>query len=432
MDTGSPLVTWLIHPLITLVVISAIVLGTFEVLGGLISKAAFVFDWVSRILHPLVWIWNRVVPYPEANSRTAQCAIGGGFFCYFIWRLPTSKTWQNFSYLDKTIAFSYVVVLVLVLAGLGFWMARHYRRHYSQTLFYHRKVKPVWDWVSFQSYALLWLDRIPILRPVIGALDEVAKRVHHRRWQVFLRCLFALSLFTLPVQMLPEQFYDQSKAFIIAPFDRVPIFKEVIETWIEKSEWLGVPAAVFGAIYFYLIDWMLTVLLLYFAVSALAPLEPRNLFRTVDEALHYFVEERKIFIFACYFWQDKDGGYAAAFYPKIGAAQWEATARVLHREMLHLDQFLISTYQGINARIAAVFDQYGLGNKSVSTECIHYRRFGRSAFLVAVDEQARQFDGTNIKSQTNFLQLSESIGSLVNVRHSLKYSNSHLESATLR
>jgi hypothetical protein len=494
MDVNSTLQTWLLQPLITLVVMTAIVLGTFEVLGSLISKSAIVFDWVSRVLHPIVRAWSRLVPHPEANSRVAQCIVAGAFFGYFILRLPTSDRFKDLHLLDKTVAFSYVVLLMLTLTAYGTWMARHYRRHFSGLLFYHRKVKPVWDWFAFQSYALLWLDQIPVLRPVIGALDDVAKRVHHRRWQIFLRCLFALSLFTLPVQMLPQAFYDQSKRFIVSPVDvvlddvffgpgrtdlqaprphamrRLSYYQQraaapgaaharkrhlepraiapelpadpaggraglMLKDWIENNRWFGVPVSAFVAIYFYLFDWMLTILILYFVVAVLAPLEPRNLFPSIEEGLQYFVEKHKVFIFAGYFWRNNkidSNEFAPTLSPSswaIQAAQWEETAQLLHKEMVRLDQFLLATYQGINARVAAVFDEPGPDGKPAKPVCIHYRRFGKSAFLVAVDEHESQFAGTNASSQTHFFQLSESVGSLVNIRHSLKFSSSHLEGA---
>jgi hypothetical protein len=52
--------------------------------------------------------------------------------------------------------------------------------------------------------------------------------------------------------------------------------------------------------------------------------------------------------------------------------------------------------------------------------CFHYRRLGKSSFLAAADARAKRFDGSNARSQIMFHQLAESIGYLVNVRHSLK------------
>ncbi len=98
--------------------------------------------------------------------------------------------------------------LCLIAAALCIWLAGYHRSEFSKPLsrilFYHRRIKPVWDWIAFQSYALLWLDHLPILHPGNCALDDIALRIDHFRWRVFLRCLFVFSLFTLPVQLFPD------------------------------------------------------------------------------------------------------------------------------------------------------------------------------------------------------------------------------------
>jgi hypothetical protein len=109
----------------------------------------------------------------------------------------------------------------------------------------------------------------------------------------------------------------------------------------------------FGELYVLLVDWALTIVLLFLVVSILSPLEPENLFPSVKEALEHFVKNGKPFAFACYFWQHKPGEYAATpSWPKeqILCPPWEGVARSMHKEALELDKSLPSTWQGVNSR----------------------------------------------------------------------------------
>jgi len=182
-----------------------------------------------------------------------------------------------------------------------------------------------------------------------------------------------------------------------------------------------------GTIYLYLFDWAATVVVLYLVVRVLSPLEPRNLFPGIGEALEYFVKDRGIFVFTGYFWRSKPDEHT----PTIRSSDsddpplsWGEFAVALHKETVDLDKFLSSTWQGENSRVSLVFEEeLGPEGQPARAYCVHYRRLGESAFVVAVDAQGNRFDGSNTKSQSDFLQFSGSIGCLVNVRHSLKYSS---------
>jgi hypothetical protein len=268
------------------------------------------------------------------------------------------------------------------------------------------------DWVAYQSSSLLWLDRIPIVGPIVQGLDETARRVNHRRWQVFLRCLFAFSIFTIPIQLF--QWIDDPVAWALSKLIELADLH-----WLT---WLTATMVGFGELYGLLIDWVITILLLFAVASILSALEPENLFLKVKDALDHFSRKGKPFRFTCYFWQHEPGRYAATpSWPddEVRRPLWEATARVLHDEALQLDRWLPATWQGVNSRVSAVFEDQS-GEKG-ETYCLHYRRFGQSAYLAAVGSSAGRFEGGDIVgSQSDFLQLSESIGLLVNVRHSLK------------
>ncbi len=82
---------------------------------------------------------------------------------------------------------------------------------------------------------------------------------------------------------------------------------------------------------------------------------------------------------------------------------------------------LKGTWQGVSCRVALVYEPATAdGSKVRNPYCFHYRRMGKSSFVVAADSNAKRFDGSNARSQNMFYQLSESIAHLVNVGHSLK------------
>lgn len=184
----------------------------------------------------------------------------------------------------------------------------------------------------------------------------------------------------------------------------------------------------------YLFDWAFTVGCLVFVVSVLSPFEPENLFESVAEALKYFVRNEKPFLFTCYFWQNKPGEYAATpCWPEseVLCPPWEKVGRSLHNETAELDRYLPLTGQGVNCRVSAVFEDDAVSQGAAY--CVHYRRFGESAFIVAVGSDPNRFEEKNtMRSQSDFLRLSESVGSLVNVRHSLKHFSPHFGSRSPR
>jgi hypothetical protein len=84
-------------------------------------------------------------------------------------------------------------------------------------------------------------------------------------------------------------------------------------------------------------DWCVTVLLLYFVVAVLAPLEPKNLFPGVGSALRYFVNEHRVFSFAYYFWRQQSNGYMPFSDDRIPPSPWEDFAQDLHEQTIELD-----------------------------------------------------------------------------------------------
>ena len=407
-----------------------LIVGTFQLLGGLIRSSTLVIDRVLWLLGWMLRPFRRrwTVPYLSQISFGSQFLIGIAFFYYFIYQVENQQT--RLSSLERLWLFSFLVLLLPVGSGIIAWRAAEYREHFSRILFYHRFIKPIWDWVTYQSYSLLWLQHVPMLYPVIGALDDVAARVNHRQWQTFLRCLFFLSLFTLPVTMLPDSVYTWL-AKIFETFPGSADLRSHVQQlpWVQgvlQTPWFREPLAILGKVYLYLFDWAATVVGLYLVVAALAPLEPRNLFQGVAEALQYFVRDRGIFVFTGYFWHSGTNEHVATKRVSEGEdtpAPWEELALTLHRATVELDKSMPSTWQGINNRVMLVLEEESEPDgKSPTAHCLHYRRFGETAFVVAVDSEARRFNGGNTRSQAYFLQLAESIGSLVNIRHSLKYS----------
>jgi hypothetical protein len=279
----------------------------------------------------------------------------------------------------KAALFLTIVAAGMVIAAICARMARRYRAaefrdsQVSRILFFHRYIKPVFDWIAFQSYALLWLDHLLIVNSVIRALDAISQRINHWRWRIFLRCILVTSLFTLPIKLFPgvdnavfEKLFPGPH-----PFQWAARFQPLLE---------GIEG-----VYIYLFDWFLTVLLLYFLVALLAPLEPRNLFPDIENALEFFVQKHKLFSVGLYFWSKKPD--QPLVQSTIDESGWPEFAQDLHRQTLQLDRnFLVSTGQGVNSRVAAVFEDEG--ETGTSACCVHYRRFGKSAFVLALDQAA--------------------------------------------
>jgi len=395
------------------------------------------------------WVRRRVNPRSALLERTSfylQCAVGVSFFALFILGVdkkagkPVCGTADFASAIRDFLIFTFVTVIVLAIAAAVVqrkaerYLKGLFPKEYGEILYKLRKVKPVWDWVVYQSYSLLWLNRVPGLGTVVKDLDKSVRLVKHRRWQVFLRCLFAFSIFTLPVELFPpiDCLVGGGAQWVAKTIGADALARGIVmRPWMARfweAFWNGL-----GGIYILLFDWLLTVLFLWLVVSVLSLLEPENLFDDVAGALEHFVPEQLTpFLFAGYFWQREPGQYGETLWPSNGPSvgpPWEAVLRSLQTETLELDKCLPPTWQGGNSRVSAVFED--ASTPVATTYRVHYRRFGRSAYLTAVGvDPARsappkpegykaEADAAE-RSQKDFLLLSESIGCLVNVRHSLK------------
>jgi hypothetical protein len=392
--------------IITIVVLAA-ALGTFHLVAEIIRYSALILDSALLIVRLPVTLLirglNYLVPYSEWNTYAVQAVAGAVFFCYFTTRIAT----QN-----RTLVFMALLVLVCAAVFFGLWLRARYRPRFSEILFDHRFVKPILDWVSSQRRAILLMGYIPLLWPIVVVLDEVAARINHRRWQSFLRSAFALSIFTLPVQLFPGVDAWISNEVVASLHPRL---LEIISS----TPGIQAGATAVATAYLYLFDWMLTIIVMYVIVRVLSPIEPRNLFSGVLDALKDFVIRRRVFCFGALYWPYHDGARRPAIYSRdANASQWSDLAQSLHRLSEELDLVLPVAGQGINSRIAVVYET-GSDAKQ-SGYCMHYRRLGKAAFVATVDNRRGDFSGRNARSQHHFKQLSESIGALINVRDSLK------------
>jgi hypothetical protein len=397
----------ILKDIIITVVVLAAALGTFHLTAGIIRYSALILDgafWTVRWpLTMLVRDWNSVVPYSDWNTHVVQAVAGIVFFCYFTTRVAT----QN-----KTFVFLGLLALVGAAVFFGLWLRARYRPRFSEILFDHRFVKPILDWVNSQRRAILLMGYIPLLWPIVVVLDEVAGRINHRRWQSFLRSAFALSIFTLPVQLFPGVDTWISNEVVSSLHPRL---LEIISS----TPGIRDGATAVGTAYLYLFDWMLTIIMMYLIVRILSPIEPRNLFPSVSAALQDFILRRRVFCFGALYWPYHDRAAKPAIYARnANASQWSDIAQSLHKLSEDLDLVLSVAGQGINSRIAVV---YQTGSDAKQPEyCLHYRRLGKAAFVATVDDRRSEFSGGNARSQHHFKQLSESIGTLINVRDSLK------------
>jgi hypothetical protein len=406
---------------VNLVLAIGVLVLTFGGLGLLVTGTTLLAHWLAWPFRRVGDISNRRPPILEWTSLLLQYALGALFLGTFVYQVGV----QDGHFAASAFrAYALAVAVLTLILGVYYYRKAgrdlpHVPKNLSRIIYYHRHVKPIWDWVAYQAYSLLWLDRLPWLRPVVDALDRAVRRINHRRWQVFLRCLFAFSIFTLPVKLFPyfddwvsDQFNKTVKWKSLLP----PVHGPVAAFW---GGFLGT--------YIYLWDWVVTIVALFAVVSVFSPLEPQNLFPSVADALQRFVRTDGPFQYVCYFWQRSPGEYATTTaWPEseVLRPDWEGLARSIHNQTIALDKCLPSTWQGVNSRVSAVFEDEGAPEGPAY--CAHYRRFGESAFVVAVGSDKGRFEGNGIiTSQSDFLQLSESIGSLINVRHSLKSFGPH-------
>jgi hypothetical protein len=388
-----------------LVIAAALFIAIF-LLYGLIVVGCLAAGIIVRVVFFPVHAFLSAYPRSEWATHVAQALVAVIFLCFFTSRLTPQY---------RIFAFFFLLALILLLVWMVLRIRARYRPYFTEVLFDERYVHPVWDWISSQRRILALMSRIPPLRPVGAALDLVASRVHHRRWQLFLSSLLVFSFYTLPVQLAPslDNLISDWTAVVIKHYDL---------EWLMHSALWGNAFKATGTIYLYLFDWLVTVIALYGLITILCPLEPRNIFGSVDEALRDFVSGRGTFIFSGLFWQYGDGTSDPVVCSKGETEKrfFTSIAKSVHKESVNLDADLRGAWQGENARIAFACTIASPDGKGPTDYCVHYRRLGRSSYLVAVDAKATCFNGSNAKSQTSLQELSDSIGYLVNVRDSLK------------
>jgi hypothetical protein len=342
----------------------------------------------------------------ETGTQIAQPLVAAAFFCFL-----TSRVSDN----NRIVAFLASCTLILLVAGVAYLARVRYRPHFSEILFDERFIYPIWDWISYQRRVVTMLGGLAPLRPLVWAIQLLGHQIHHRRWQLFFSSLFMFSLYTLPIQLFPtlDRWLTAAAPAVMA---------ESGFEWTPESFWLAPPLHMIGIIYLYLFDWVITVIGVYALVVLLAPLEPINNFNKIGRALQDFVG-RRAFLVAGFFWQHRPDGSCSNVYPKDKHRNepFEAMAKLIHEETLVLDAALRSAGHGCNYRAALVYEPKSPGWSEVTNSyCFHYRRMGRSSFLVAVDSNGKRFNGLSGQSQTNFQQLGESVGYLVSVRDSLR------------
>jgi hypothetical protein len=277
--------------------------------------------------------------------------------------------------------------------------------------------------------------------------------VDHHRWQTVLKYLWCLTVFSIPFQLMPQWIYD----WIPHSIWRIPHWDSI---WNSIGWPLQDSLLVNVLICKYVLDWILTVSFIYGVVYVLAPLEEKNLFPAVKDALDRFSSVREAiqssvttepsFSFAGYFWQrERDKDRRIHYTPTVGAKnraalsdrgetiaqakRWEAIAQRLHEETLRLDKSFKSLpdpscpdppWQGLNSRVAIVCESEPSDGHEPTTSCVHYRRLGTCGFVVAVDSDETRSAGTNRRfedgSQALFQKLVEGVGRLINIRESLK------------
>ncbi len=260
----------------------------------------------------------------DLGTHATQPIVAAIFFCFFTSRISAQH---------RITAFVAISILILLLALIVYRLRARYRPFYSEILFDQRFIYPAWEAFSAQRRLLSVLGNILPLRPLVWAIQVLANQIHHRQWQLFFGTLAVFSFYTLPVQLFPG--LDR---FLIGGIQA--IFERENLLWMEQSLVLGKPLQVAGAAYLYLFDWCVTVLGVYAMILLFAPLEPRNTFNKVGDALRDFVRKGKIFIFTGYFWQNgaEASRPAVCVRDKERSDLFEAVAKAIHDETLALDE----------------------------------------------------------------------------------------------
>jgi hypothetical protein len=395
------------QPAAYFITLSIAALISFIVIPVILLTGGLLISLLGRVLFFPVHLYLIRFSGSDLGTHVTQPVVAAIFFCFFTSRISAQHRFTTF------IAIS---ILIVVLALIVFRLRARYRPYYSEVLFDQRFIYPALEAFSAQRRLLGVIGGILPLRFLVWAIQVLANQIHHRQWQLFFGTLAVFSFYTLPVQLFPG--LDR---FLIGSFQAI-VEKENL-LWMEQSPVLGKPLQIAGAGFLYLFDWCVTVLGVYAMILLFAPLEPRNTFNKVGDALRDFVRKGKIFVFTGFFWQNGAGSSnpATCVRDKERSDLFEAAAKAIHNETLVLDNALKGTWQGVSCRVALVYEPSPTSVSKVRNPyCFHYRRLGKSSFLVAADANGRRFDGTNARSQNMFYQLAESITHLVNVGHSLK------------
>ena len=389
------------QPAAMFMVLSLAATAAIFIMPIIVVVGGFIVNWFVRIVYISKFSGS------DFGTHITQPIVAAIFFCFFTSRISAQH---------RLTTFIAVSVFILVLGAIVYWVRARYRTHFSEILFDERFIHPVWEAISSQRRLLVSLGAVAPLRPLLWSIKVLTNQIHYRQWQLFFGTLAVFSFYTLPVELFPglDRWLLRGVHAVVEEFNG---------QWIVESPLYGKAVQMAGSGYLYLFDWGVTVLGVYGLIVLFAPLEPRNTFSNVSEALRDFVRKGKVFLFSGFFWQYGSWSSRPAVYTrdKERADSFEPVAKLIHDETLLLDAALRGSFHGNSCRVALVYEPVaGSDAKVRNPYCFHYRRLGKSSFLAAADAHAKRFDGSNARSQIMFHQLAESIGYLVNVRHSLK------------
>ncbi len=404
LDTIATVVT---RPAAAALVISVAVTAALFILPIVLIVGGFLTGWLVRGVLMPVRLLLTSLSGSDYGTHVMQPVVAAIFFCFF-----TSRVSDQY----RVTAFLLSCAIITLLALIVLRLRANYRRHYSEVLFDQRFVLPIWDAISAHQRILTTVGTFAPLRPLHWSMRILKNQIHHRRWQVFFGSIAVFSLYTIPIHLFPAL-----NRWLIEHIHRLVEMSS--GQWIIDSPLFGGPIQTAANGYLYILDWCLTIFGVYALIMLISPLEPRNTFSSVQEALRDFMLMGRKFVCTGLFWQSGGGSSPSAVNVrgKIQADSFEKIAKSIHAETLNLDAALRGSFQGCSCRVALVYEIAApSGMKAPDGYCFHYWRLGRSSFLVAADARAKRFDGSNAKSQTMFQQLAESIGYLVNIRHSLK------------
>lgn len=405
--------------------VAALVRWVMQALAFVLKRAPSLgLKYLSLLLEWIVWVPVRLLaPIPERHHDVRRLILGLIIFSGLSWWTVQfldahPKAIENYWRANKEALeiVGVILAVAILVVGADLWLT-------PWTLFYHRRIKPIWEMGDRLGMTILALGTMPVVREVVECLRELKRRVPTRRCQTVLVVLYYLSIVTLPIQVFPILVEWQHSHF---KEDLHDLVETVRRQWPDVVE---VPVFTLFAAVLYLADWIATVAVFYAVVVNLARYWPRDVFDSIADVIRWFVVEERVFRIGAYYWTDgsqqgrralPDGtagsDTACGMDPQRleDTAKNDALAAELHNETLDLDRSLKSTRQGHNVRVAVVFER---GGKYV---CIHYRRFGHFGFVVAEDDDPNRFYGEALESQINFQRFCAGIGRLIEVRESLK------------